>query len=84
VISIRPLERMELEMRSRGLSRKTIKAYLFNVEKILNFLRKPPQEATVLDIKRYAEQLIQNHGGFMVILPLVHCGFSIKRFWIWI
>lgn len=57
------LEKMELEMKSRGLSSKTIKSYLFHAEKFLMFIRKPPQEATDLDIKLYAEHIMQKHSG---------------------
>jgi len=45
------------ELKIRGLSRKTIKAYLHYNRKFLNFSRKSLKEITNEDIKRYLEYL---------------------------
>ncbi|MCP2605273.1 tyrosine-type recombinase/integrase, partial [Candidatus Aminicenantes bacterium AH-873-B07] len=48
---------LERELKIRGFSRKTIKAYLHYNRKFLNFARKSPKEIANEDIKRYLEYL---------------------------
>lgn len=52
-----PMYNLERELKIRGFSRKTIKAYLHYNRKFLNFARKSPKEITNEDIKRYLEYL---------------------------
>lgn len=48
---------LERELKIRGFSRKTIKAYLHYNIKFLNFTRKSPKEIANEDVKRYLEYL---------------------------
>jgi site-specific recombinase XerD len=52
-----PMYNLERELKIRGFSRKTIKAYLHYNRKFLNFARKSPKEIANEDIKRYLEYL---------------------------
>ena len=52
-----PMYNLERDLKIRGFSRKTIKAYLHYNKKFLNFARKSPKEITNEDIKRYLEYL---------------------------
>jgi len=52
-----PMYHLERELKIRGFSRKTIKAYLYYSRKFLDFARKSPKEITNEDIKRYLEYL---------------------------
>lgn len=52
-----PMYNLERELKIRGFSRKTIKAYLHYNKKFLNYARKSPKEITNEDIKRYLEYL---------------------------
>jgi len=52
-----PMYNLERELKIRGFSRKTIKAYLYYNRKFLNFARKSPKEIANEDIKRYLEYL---------------------------
>jgi len=47
----------EHELKIRGFSCKTVKAYLHYNRKFLNFARKSPKKITNEDIKRYLEYL---------------------------
>lgn len=48
-----PMYNLERELKIRGFSRKTIKAYLYYNTKFLNFARKSPKEINNEDIKKY-------------------------------
>ena len=48
---------LERELKIRGFSRKTIKAYLHYNRKFLNYARKSPKKIANEDIKRYLEYL---------------------------
>lgn len=52
-----PMYNLERELKIRGFSRKTIKAYLHYNIKFLNFARKSPKEIANEDVKRYLEYL---------------------------
>lgn len=52
-----PMYNLERELKIRGFSYKTIKAYLHYNIKFLNFARKSPKEISNEDIKRYLEYL---------------------------
>ena len=52
-----PMYNLECELKIRGFSRKTIKAYLHYNIKFLNFVRKSPKEIANEDVKRYLEYL---------------------------
>ena len=52
-----PMYNLERELKIRGFSRKTIKAYLHYNRKFLDFARKSPKEISNEDIKRYLEYL---------------------------
>ena len=52
-----PMYNLERELKIRGFSRKTIKAYLHYNRKFLNFARKSPKEIANEDIKKYLEYL---------------------------
>ena len=52
-----PMYNLERELKIRGFSRKTIKAYLYYNIKFLNFARKSPKEIANEDVKRYLEYL---------------------------
>lgn len=52
-----PMYNLERELKIRGFSRKTIKAYLYYNRKFLNYARKSPKEISNEDIKRYLEYL---------------------------
>lgn len=53
------IAKLELELKSRGLSRKTIKSYLFHVSRFLAFVR---IEAPDWEIKRYFAELSERMG----------------------
>lgn len=52
-----PMYNLERELKIRGFSHKTIKAYLHYNRKFLNYARKSPKEIANEDIKRYLEFL---------------------------
>ncbi len=53
-----PLKTIETELKLRGYSKKTIKAYLYYNEKFLGFVGKSPKYVKANDIKVYVEYLI--------------------------
>jgi len=52
------LERLQLELDSRGFSNKTKKSYLFFVKGFLEFIKKKPNEVQKEDIKLYISHLV--------------------------
>jgi integrase/recombinase XerD len=48
----------ERELKLRGLSKKTLKAYCYANEKFLNYINKEPKYVTASDIKNYINHLI--------------------------
>jgi len=46
-----PMYNLERELKIRGFSRKTIKAYLYYNRKFLNFTRKSPKKITIKTLK---------------------------------
>ncbi len=52
------LEKLNLEMDSRGFSEKTKKSYLFFVRDFLAFIKKKPSEVAEDDVKKYVSHLI--------------------------
>ncbi len=63
------LDRFELEMKSRGFSRKTHKSYMFFVSGFLKFIGKKPAECGEEDVKRYLANL-KNKGYTNITLNL--------------
>ncbi|MCD6229482.1 MAG: site-specific integrase [Candidatus Diapherotrites archaeon] len=54
------LERLNIELNSRGFSHKTKKSYLFFIADFLKFTKKKPREIQKEDIKKYISYLIVN------------------------
>lgn len=59
------LKKLEVEMKLRGFSKKTIKSYLFYNQKFLEYIEKSPESATEEDIKEFlayklSEDLVSN------------------------
>jgi len=52
-----PIKKLEQELRIRGLSPKTIKAYLGYNKNFLKFIKKSPKFIIIKDIKKYLEYL---------------------------
>jgi len=53
------LEKLETELRLKGLSNKTLKTYYFFNEKFFTFIQKPVEQATEDDVKRFLMQYIE-------------------------
>lgn len=51
------LDKLEVELKIRGYSQKTIKAYLIHNRKFLEFIKKDPEDITTDDIKPYIAHL---------------------------
>ncbi|MCD6576142.1 MAG: tyrosine-type recombinase/integrase [Nanoarchaeota archaeon] len=64
------LERLESELRLRGLSEETIKTYKFYNQKFLEFIKKNPDEITEEDVKLYLSSLISK-GAANTTIALV-------------
>lgn len=56
------LEKLELELDSRGFSNKTKKSYLFFTRDFLRYTKKNPSEIKKDDIKRYISYLVTEKG----------------------
>ncbi len=56
------LDRLKLELDSRGFSRRTKKSYMFFIEDFLKYARKKPLDMQKEDIKRYISHLIMDKG----------------------
>ena len=65
-----PMRKLEQELKIRGLSSKTIKAYLSYNKSFLDFVKKCPKSVNNKDIKRYLEYLA-NRGVSNATLNLV-------------
>ncbi len=65
-----PMRKLEQELKIRGLSSKTIKAYLSYNKSFLDFVKKSPKSVNNKDIKRYLEYLA-NRGVSNATLNLV-------------
>lgn len=52
------LENLAAELRVRGFSERTVKAYLFHNEKFLSYAKKSPEEVAESDIKAYLGYLL--------------------------
>ena len=74
-----PIERMRLEMESRNLSKKTIKAYLFYVEGFLMSVKKDPYLVTVEDVKIYTSQLLTTRDPRTVSLAISSITFLFRH-----
>ena len=55
------LKNYEQELKLRGLSKDTLKAYTYANEKFLNFIKKDPKEVSSRDIKRYINYLLDKN-----------------------
>jgi integrase/recombinase XerD len=53
------LDKLEVELKNRGFSSKTIESYLFHNQEFLKFTNKKPEEINELDIKNYLNHLNQ-------------------------
>ncbi len=63
------LKKLETELKIRGFSEKTIKAYLFWNKKLLEQANKRPEEITTEDIKNYiAERISENVSPKSIVL----------------
>jgi len=63
------LEDLETELKLRGFSPQTLKAYLFWNKKFLDFVGKNPQDITESDIKKFiAEKISKNFAPKSIIL----------------
>jgi len=51
------LDKLEIELKNRGFSQKTIESYLFHNQEFLKFANKKPEEINELDIKNYINYL---------------------------
>jgi len=71
---------LERELKIRGFSRKTTKAYLHYNRKFLNFARKSPKEITNEDIKRYLEYLANKKFSNTTLNLSMPWNFIILRF----
>jgi site-specific recombinase XerD len=56
------LEKLKIELDSRGFSRKTKKSYTFFSQDFLNFIKKGPARIQEEDIKKYISYLIIKKG----------------------
>lgn len=56
------LAKLELELRLRGFSRKTVKAYVYHVEKFEKFVKKDLKKVRIDDIRNYVNKLISKHN----------------------
>jgi integrase/recombinase XerD len=56
------IEKLETELKLRGFSEKTLKAYVFHNKKFLEFVKKNEQNVTENDIKLYLGHLISDKG----------------------
>ena len=56
------LEKLETELKLRGFSPRTIKAYKFHNKKFLDFIKKDPSIIEEEDIKSYLAYLISEKG----------------------
>ena len=65
-----PMRKLEQELKIRGLSSKTIRAYLSYNKSFLDFVKKSPKSVNNKDIKRYLEYLA-NRGVSNATLNLV-------------
>ena len=56
------LEKLKTELRLRGFSDKTVKAYVFHNQKFLDFIKKEPKDVTQDDVKEYISNLMSNNN----------------------
>jgi len=56
------LEKLTTELKIRGFSEQTIKAYSLHNEKFLGFIKKEPASVETEDIKKYMAHLISDRG----------------------
>lgn len=54
------LEKLKIELKSRGYSQNTISTYLFHNQKFLKFTKKQPENITSEDVKEYVAYLISD------------------------
>ncbi len=47
------LDKLEIELKNKGFSKKTIDSYLFHNKEFLKFINKKPEDVSELDIKNY-------------------------------
>jgi integrase/recombinase XerD len=66
---MKELKRLETELKIRGFSEKTIKAYLFWNKKFLDQINKKPEEVTTDDIKDYiAKKISENVSPKSIVI----------------
>lgn len=51
------LDKLEIELKNRGFSKKTISSYLFHNQEFLRFISKRPEEINEIDVKNYLNYL---------------------------
>jgi len=51
------LDKLESELKTKGLSQKTIESYLFHNNEFLKFANKKPEEISEADVKNYVSYL---------------------------
>jgi len=56
------LKKLDTELKIRGFSEQTVKAYLFHNKKFLDFTKKEPDQITIENIKEYMAHLISDKG----------------------
>ncbi len=54
------LQKLETEIKLRGLSPRTVSAYVYWNKQFLNFIKKNPEDATEDDVKSYVASLLSN------------------------
>lgn len=79
VISLNHVERMELEMRSRGFSSKTIKAYTWHVQEAFRNINKEPSSITEEDIKSYTSKMLERRDPRTVSLAIASIKFLFSQ-----
>lgn len=52
------LQKLETELKLRGVSPETVKTYLFYNKKFVDFIKKNPEEVSEADIKNYLAELL--------------------------
>ncbi len=70
---------LEIELKSRGFSKKTVKSYLYYNADFLRFVGKSAGEATEEDVKNYMAFLIENRSASTASLALAAIRFFSKR-----
>src|SRR3989344_7359500 len=57
------LKHLEAELKLRGFSPQTVKAYMFHNQKFLDFVKKRPEEVSEGDVKDYVALLVSKNAA---------------------